>query len=276
MVNHSELDPVFELEFLGGPVERRFRAKRPQTEKLPWGTLNLADYDEQQLVAGRRGWTDMALQEYSAASVQLLVIQRIIRVCAPLDLSALAAGFPFEELVHTELCARMAAELGGTTGVTYSRDQLLATHLQATEQTGGTLLDTALLVGREFCIAETVTLGQLRFRLHSTTEPLVRAVWRQLVKDEAGHARFGWLFMDWAMPQLAISERDSVFRSLRSWLHATAQTDALVAQQRLAAFSPVGIFGGSGRQAYLTNGRRVRAQVAKKIDGLSSYFAATP
>lgn len=111
---------VFELELLGGGVERRFREERPETEMMPWGTLDATLFSEEERVAARRGWTDLALQEYGAAASQANVIRLLARARAPLDLTAMLATFPLDELSHTELCARMAEELGGAVPIASS------------------------------------------------------------------------------------------------------------------------------------------------------------
>ena len=51
---------LFELEILGGATERRFRKMRPEVEAMPWGTLDVRDADEKDLIAARRAWTGAA------------------------------------------------------------------------------------------------------------------------------------------------------------------------------------------------------------------------
>ena len=41
----------------------------------------------------------------------------------------------------------------------------------------------------------------------AATHPLVRAVLGQIVKDEAAHGRFGWIFLDWVLDELGTDDR---------------------------------------------------------------------
>src|SRR5690349_5626531 len=103
---------MFELEIHGGAVERQFRSRRPHTEQLPWGTLDVSAFSTDEFIAARSGWTDLALQEYGAAASQANVLRLLVRARVPIDLSAMITSFPLDELVHTELGVRMAEELG--------------------------------------------------------------------------------------------------------------------------------------------------------------------
>ena len=44
---------LFELELLGGGMERRYRRARPEVEQMPWGTLDVSEYDLHSSSAGR-------------------------------------------------------------------------------------------------------------------------------------------------------------------------------------------------------------------------------
>ena len=110
---------LFELELLGGPMERRYRKARPEVEAMPWGTLELRGLSESDVVAARRSWTSAAFQEHRTAAACSVTLRALVEARAPLDLIAGFARFPMDELVHVELCARMAMELGGGSELRY-------------------------------------------------------------------------------------------------------------------------------------------------------------
>src|SRR3954471_16149003 len=110
---------LFELDLHGGAVEGRFRAQRPFADAMPWGSLDTAHLSEAERMAARRGWSDLALQEYGAAASQANALRLLVRARVPLDVSAMLANFPLDELAHTEICARMADELGGPVPIVY-------------------------------------------------------------------------------------------------------------------------------------------------------------
>src|SRR5206468_10330451 len=113
-------------------------------------------------------------------------------------LVATATRFPLDELVHVELCARLAAELGG--GAPLSHDpRELAPH---PDPSLPALLAAAELVVRVFCVGEAVSIPLLRGTSRAATHPLVKGVLDRIVRDEAAHGRFGWQFLDWAADRL--------------------------------------------------------------------------
>jgi y4mF family transcriptional regulator len=69
------------------------------------------------LVAARRAWTGAAYQEHRTAVACAISLRALIEARAPVDLIAVASRFPLDELIHVELCARMAMELGGGTEI---------------------------------------------------------------------------------------------------------------------------------------------------------------
>ena len=80
---------------------------------------------------------------------------------------------------------------------------------------------------RIFCVGEAISIPLLRGTMKASKHPLPRAVLGRIVRDEAAHGVFGWVFLDWALPQIH-DERD------RAHLLATAN-DAVVHVQKLWA-----------------------------------------
>src|SRR6185436_9553933 len=121
-------EELFELELVGGAIERKYLALRPEVEAMPWGTLGpaLAHLAPERLEAARRAWTGAAFQEHRTGAACAATLKSLIEARAPLDLIALASRFPLDEMVHVELCARVAGELGGGASITYDPDRMVA------------------------------------------------------------------------------------------------------------------------------------------------------
>jgi len=200
---------LFELEMPGGAFERRYRKSRPEVEAMPWGTLDLSGIDEPQRIAARRAWTLAAFQEHRTGVACCATLRALIEARAPLDLIALASRFPLDELVHVELCARMAMETGGGTEVVHDP---LAMVLDA-DPDASALMRAAELVVRFFCVGEALSIPLLRGTWHAARHPLPRAVLSCTVRDEAAHGTFGFTFLDWAAPQLNEDDLRSLGRS---------------------------------------------------------------
>lgn len=192
---------------LGGAVERRYRKLRPDVERLPWGTIRTASFPSKEIVRFRRAWTEAAFQEHRTGAACALALESLIACRAPLDLVALASRFPLDELAHVEMCARIAGEFGGGYPLRHRPAELVA----PARDESSVLARASELMVRFFCVGEAVSIPMLRGAWHSAVHPLIRAVIGRIVKDEAAHGQIGWMFLDWALPEL--SERD--IRSLR-------------------------------------------------------------
>ncbi|MDB4981272.1 MAG: hypothetical protein JWM82_2024 [Myxococcales bacterium] len=220
---------LFELEMFGEGVERRFRKMRPEVEAMPWGTLDLSGIPEEALVRARKRWTGAAFQEHRTGVACCAALRALFECRAPIDLTALAARFPLDELVHVELCSRMAMELGGGTEIRYEPDEVIA---DASPELPP-LPRAADMIVRFFCVGEAVSIPLLRGAWHAARHPLPRAVLGRIVRDEAAHGAFGFAFLDWALPHLSSTEivalgraADLAIRAVRRLWKRAAQSSA--------------------------------------------------
>jgi hypothetical protein len=212
---------LFELGMLGGSLERQYRRMRPEVERLPWGTLDPTRHPPALVHAARRSWTLAAFQEHRTGAACAATLEALIAARAPVDLIAVATRFPLDELTHVEMCARLAAELGGGTPLLHEPNAMVP-HPSPERPP---LVRAAELVVRVFCVGEAVSIPLLRGTARASTHPLVRAVMQRIVKDEAAHGRFGWLFLDWALALLDDEARahlraiaaDEMDKLRRSW-----------------------------------------------------------
>jgi hypothetical protein len=212
---------LFELGMLGGALEKRYRRLRPEVEAMPWGTLDPSRYPAELVQAARRSWTLAAFQEHRTGAACAATLEALLAARAPLDLVAVATRFPLDELTHVEMCARLAAELGGGTPLLHEPDRLVPHPSPELSP----LVRAAELVVRVFCVGEAISIPLLRGTARAATHPLVRAVLWRIVKDEAAHGRFGWFFLDWALElldddarvHLTASARDEIGKLERNW-----------------------------------------------------------
>jgi hypothetical protein len=194
---------LFELELLGGPTERRYRKMRPEVEVMPWGTLDLSKTSAEDRIAARKAWTGAAYQEYRTGIACTATLRALMEAQAPLDLIAVASRFPLDEMVHVELCARMAEECGGGTEVRYDPDSVVV----EADPAHRPLLRLCELAVRFFCVGEAISIPLLRATWHHSKHPLPKAVLGRIVKDEAAHGMFGFTVLDWAADKLTDADR---------------------------------------------------------------------
>lgn len=192
-------DPVrFELELLGDSHLRRYRRMRPEVEAMPWDTLRPELYPPDVLLAARKAWTTAAFQEYRTGTACTEALHLLLEARAPLDLIALATRFPLDEMVHVELCARMAMALGGATEIIYEPGTLAP----RPDPEQPLLVQAAELVTVLFCVGEALSIPLLRGTWHAARHPLAKAILGRIVQDEAAHGTFGFAFLDWALDAL--------------------------------------------------------------------------
>lgn len=200
---------LFELEILGGASERRYRRMRPEVENMPWGTLDLSSMSEEDRILARRAWTTAAYQEHRTAVGVTAALRALLEANAPLDLIGLASRFPLDETAHVEMCARMAMEAGGGTEILYQPDAVVMDADRALSP----LMRAADLVVRFFCVGEALSIPLIRGTWKAARHPLPKAILGRILKDEAAHGTFGFIFLDWALPKLSESDKERLAES---------------------------------------------------------------
>jgi hypothetical protein len=204
----SHMKAPFELEWLGGPAEHHFRKARPGADDLPWGTLDVRGLPPALVIAARRAWTEVALNEYRAVVLFTEVVRSLALAKAPLDVLGMASDFLADECLHVELASRMAAELGGGVGFEVDLEAIVsppAPSLSALQRANEMVL-------RVSSIAEAFSGGTALGNRNVASHPLPRAIYDRILADEAHHRRLGTLYFDWAADLLDAAERERLVR----------------------------------------------------------------
>lgn len=194
----------FELELsrgFGRKLWRRYLGY--DIDALPWGSIDVARYPADMVTMARYGWTENAFNEYTTAAALGALIVELLKVQAPIEMVGLASQFAAEEMLHVELCARVAMELGG--GGDFDVDPStfvppLAGHLTPMQRASELMVVLC-------CVGEALSFPLLAGSLRAASLPLTKAVLEQIVRDEAHHGRLGYMFLDWAEPALDARER---------------------------------------------------------------------
>jgi hypothetical protein len=247
-VTESADTRLFELELVGGPWERRYRSARPEVEAMPWATLDPRDYSEEVLAAARTAWTGAAFQEHRTAAACASTLRALVEACAPLDLLAAFSRFPLDEIVHVELCARMAMALGGGAELHFAESAICADG----DRSLPPLLRAVELVTRNFCVGESLSIPLLHGAWIQATHPLAHAVLGRIVRDEAAHGLVGWSFLDWALPQLDVDGLALVRRTAEAAIGEVRRLWDALARQPRTSVSDGHPLGWLGSGAYLS------------------------
>jgi hypothetical protein len=252
---------LFEIELFGDNVEKRYRRMRPEVETMPWGTLDTSAMPATSVVLARKHWTGAAFQEHRTGIACAATLRALIECRAPLDLIAMASRFPLDEMVHVELCARMAMELGGGTEIQHDPDQMIVDADPALPP----LLRAADMIARFFCVGEALSIPMLRATWHAARHPLPRAVLGRIVKDEAAHGVFGFLFLDWALESLSDADRRHVGAAVDRGIAAVrAQWRAIAARRQAGDDATGDSLGWMRSDAYLELAARALDTQVKK------------
>jgi hypothetical protein len=198
------LGELFELELFGERIEKRYRRLRPEVETMPWGTLKVEGHPERMVVAARSAWTGAAFQEHRTGAACAITLKALIEARAPLDLIAIACRFPLDEMVHVELCSRLAMELGGGSELRYDPHDLV---YEPSRELSPLRIASELVV-HNFCVGEALSIPLLRGAAKAANQPLTRAVLSRIVRDEALHGSFGWWYLEWAQELLTREDLD--------------------------------------------------------------------
>jgi hypothetical protein len=120
-------------------------------------------------------------------------------------------------------------------------------------------------VVREFCVGESMSLALLTACRSAARRPLLREVIARILDDEKRHAAFGWLFLDWAAPQLDKRARSRVTRAARDAIAATERFVATAAA-RPGKPSSLGMMGPIGHERYVECAQRaIERQIRRPL-----------
>lgn len=193
---------LFELELVGGPWGRRLARRRASIDELPWNELDGGGAAPEAREGARWVWTQSAFSEYASAAAFAEIGAALLAAGAPLDLVAAAGDFLVEELVHVELCARVATALGGAVALDVDLTRLVRPPA-STEP----LVRAAELLVRTSCVGEALTVPVLKSAKAGAGAGLVGAVIGRILEDEGPHAELGPWFLDWAADRLSGADR---------------------------------------------------------------------
>ena len=192
------------------PTEHFFRRARPDADRVPWGTIDTTRYAPELSEAVRGSWTEVSMNEYRAVASFAEVIRALADAMAPLDMIGMASDFLADEVLHTELAARVAMELGGAAPITVDMEHFALRadrSLPAKQRANEVLL-------RVCCVGESFALGVGTPALKLASHPMIKAVNEIVMADESRHKRLGALYLDWASEDWDDAERARLSRVL--------------------------------------------------------------
>src|SRR5262249_17316194 len=130
-------------------------------------------------------------------------------------------------------------------------------------------LEAAEAVIWNCCVSESSSHALLTALWAAEEHPVLRKVRSRIARDEAEHARFGWVYLDWLAPALGPTERHWLAAAAAKAIRSVEAGIAEVEKMPEVMFGRSSPIGGLGKQGYLDVARRsldtrVRAPLAAR------------
>jgi hypothetical protein len=150
--------------------------------------------------------SSLAVGEWMAVDLFARLTAALTVANAPIDLVSAAAKIPTDEVRHADLALRMAAALTEEDvhqpPIDAERHVYLAAPMSIED------LDYAML--EMPAIGETLACALLSASRDGAKDPVARAVFSSLLRDEVHHARLGWYYLAWRSEHWTAAERQRV------------------------------------------------------------------
>lgn len=186
------------------PLARRF--ERAGARDVSFAAFDRARYPAAALRTAAIAQRSLAVGEWMAVDLFARLTTALTIASAPIDLVSAAAKIPTDEVRHADLALRMAAALTDEDVWTPPVEPDRHAHLTAPmslEDLDGAMLELP-------AIGETLACALLSASRDRARDPVVRALFSTLLRDEVHHARLGWYYLAWRKDTWSAAERQRV------------------------------------------------------------------
>jgi hypothetical protein len=166
------------------------RGRRPE---------GLCEPEKIQMTNAGEFFAEAAWQEAVSVPAFRDLARDLLLLNAPAHLIEAARSFADDEIRHAEQMTALAARFGATVSVPEVR-----------ETTPKNLLALAIENEREGCINETFAALLAWHQAETAADPEVRSELRKIAEDETRHSQLSFEIREWALSQLAPSERSFI------------------------------------------------------------------
>lgn len=183
----------------------RFLERAPARPRvaIPWRDFCARDYPAQALALSAEQTRKLAEGEYAAVALFGQIASGLAMTGAPIDLVSACAAIGGDEIRHADYCLQMAeacAQRPIELSVPRGEVQRECRDAFAVEEVDYLLLKYS-------AIGESLAVALLDPCERGATDPVARALYANLVRDEVHHARLGWYYFAWRAPRWSQAER---------------------------------------------------------------------
>lgn len=193
--------------------------------RLAGPRLQHLSFEERAVLAAH--WTKMGQLEHASIAAFARFSLQLLALGAPPDLVQDCTRALSDETVHARLCFQLASAYAGRA---IGPGPLDVEHSLA----AASLPEIVELVIAEGCVGETVAALEALEAASAAADPVVRAVYAQIARDEQRHAELAFRFVRWALER----DREGVTACVQRALSSGAQAPEAarsIAQPCLAA-----------------------------------------
>ncbi len=193
----------------GTPLSRQYqraRFLRRQPPLIPWDKFDPSPYPAPALAIAVEAASALARGEYGAVDAFARVASVLARNGAPFDLVSAATHIPSDELRHTEYALRLASLCAGR-DVSIELDQ---SGFDMPWAKSSSMEDLDVIMLQLSTISETLAAALIDACRQRASDPVARAMYGAIARDEVHHLRLGWYYFAWREPQWTRAERQRV------------------------------------------------------------------
>jgi len=193
----------------GTPLSRQYQRERflrRRAPVIPWDRFDASGYPAAALALAVDAGRALATGEYGAVDAFARVASALARNGAPFDLVSAATRIPSDELRHTEYALRLASLCAG-------QDVSIEMQQSAFDMPWGGAVgmeELDLMMLQLSTISETLAAALIDACRERATDPVARAMYGAITRDEVHHLRLGWYYFAWREPQWTQAERQRV------------------------------------------------------------------
>ena len=191
---------------------------------------NWTGFARSDLQAAAGAWRARATQERRSAAVFATICSGLAALELPLSVLAAVARIVADEVRHTAICRRLAAELGADA----PDDDLSAAERRLRPPKTGVQEAAVSLLLVEGALGETISAAMFAATRAGAREPRTRSALSIILRDEVRHARTCWEILA-VLPAAARLDPERLARDVSHELGVVEMTSVLPALKRVEA-----------------------------------------
>jgi len=181
---------------------------------IPWHEFDRSCYPEEALALARDLFVKLAGGEYRAVALFAQITSSLALTQAPIDFVAASARVSSDEIRHADYCLRMSSLCQGSEVTVTVPVAALASDIPRALE----IDELDFLMLKYAAVGETLAAALLTECRRRATDPVLRALYTSIVRDEVHHARLGWYYGQHRAPLWSPEQRQRLSARVAEFL----------------------------------------------------------